>query len=108
MKALLTPIPSGRLLILDLWSEVVPVWFYTDSYFGTNFIWNMLNNFGGRTGLYGKIQTVATSPANALKANESSGQLVGLGLTPEAIEVWNANGSTLVCYSFPTLLFDLP
>ena len=69
--ALLTPVPLGRLIVLDLWSEVFPVWTWTDSFFNTYFIWNMLHNFGGRTGLYGRMPQVAQWPALALQANST-------------------------------------
>lgn len=86
IESLLHAVPHGKLIVLDLWSETVPVWNRTQNYFGTPFIWNMLHNFGGRSGLYGRLQQVAEWPALALQSNASSGVLVGLGLTPEAIE----------------------
>jgi alpha-N-acetylglucosaminidase len=46
----------------------------------------MLHNFGGRSGLYGRMPVIATVPAQALAANSTSSSLFGLGLTPEAIE----------------------
>ena len=39
MQALLKAVPRGSIIVLDLWSETVPVWTYTDSYYGTEFIW---------------------------------------------------------------------
>jgi alpha-N-acetylglucosaminidase len=97
MKALLHAVPHGKLLVLDLYSEDSPVWSRTDSYYGTPFIWNMLHNFGGRSGMFARLTTIANaadpkSPAFALAANATAtpsnqgGQLRGLGLTPEAIE----------------------
>jgi len=43
----------------------------------------MLHNFGGRTGLYGALQSVASLPAVAYR---QAPNMVGMGLTPEAIE----------------------
>jgi alpha-N-acetylglucosaminidase len=46
----------------------------------------MLHNFGGRTGLYGRLRQIAEMPAQALLTNSTGQSLVGIGLTPEAIE----------------------
>jgi len=43
----------------------------------------MLHNFGGRTGLYGALQNVASWPALTYS---QAPNMVGMGLTPEAIE----------------------
>ena len=79
-------VPAGGLLILDLESDERPIWSQTSSYYNTTFIWNMLHNFGGRTGMYGQLDTIATLPASALATNATTGVLMGIGLTPEAIE----------------------
>lgn len=85
IKALLNAVPDDKMIVLDLWSENHPVWNRTDAYFGKPWIWNMLHNFGGNISLYGRMDEVANSPANTLR-DPSSGKMVGIGLTPEAIE----------------------
>lgn len=85
IKALLNAVPNDRLLVLDLWSENHPVWNRTEAYYGKPWIWCMLHNFGGNISLYGRMDEVAKAPANALH-DPKAGQLVGIGLTPEAIE----------------------
>lgn len=85
IKALLNAVPNDKMIILDLWSENHPVWQRTEAYYGKPWIWNMLHNFGGNISLYGRMDEVATSPVNTLK-NPSAGKMVGIGLTPEAIE----------------------
>jgi alpha-N-acetylglucosaminidase len=82
-KALLDSVPNDRLLILDLWAEVAPIWKSTGSFYNHSFIWCMLHDFGGRSGLYGKLPDVNTGIADAL---EKSPYMMGIGLTPEAIE----------------------
>lgn len=72
------------MIILDLWSENRPLWQQFDSYYGKPFIWCMLHVFGGRRGLYGNLTRIATGPVAALSAPNST--MVGIGLTPEAIE----------------------
>jgi alpha-N-acetylglucosaminidase len=69
--------------MLDLWAEVQPIWPQTDSFFGTPFVWCMLHNFGGRTGLYGRLDAVASAP---LQARAQTPYMVGVGMAPEAIE----------------------
>ena len=46
------------MIVLDLYSEVVPQYLRLKSYFGQPFIWCMLHNFGGTLPMYGAIQSV--------------------------------------------------
>lgn len=73
----------GDMLILDLWSESEPQWQRTKSYWGKNWIWCQLHDYGQNMGMYGQIENVTVSSMQAL--NESKG-LVGFGLTPEGQE----------------------
>jgi len=85
IKALLNAVPDDKMILLDLWSERNPVWNKTEAYYGKPWIWCMLHNFGGNNSLYGRMNNVANDPASTLH-NEKRGRLLGLGLTPEAIE----------------------
>lgn len=85
MKALFSAVPDDRLVVLDLDSEVNPVWQRTEAFYGEQWIWNMLHNFGGRISLYGKMDVIANAPTEALHHPES-GKMKGIGLTMEAIE----------------------
>ncbi len=85
IKALLNAVPDDKMIILDLWSEKNPVWQKTEAYYGKPWVWCMLHNFGGNISLYGRMQNVANDPATTLHRPDK-GKLVGLGLTPEAIE----------------------
>jgi len=84
-KGLLASVPNDKMIILDLATEIEPVWKRTDAFYGKPWIWNMLNNFGGNTNLFGRMETVASEPANALH-DAKSGNMKGIGLTMEAIE----------------------
>ena len=84
-EALLKAVPNDRMVILDLATEIEPVWKRTDAFYGKPWIWNMLNNFGGNTNLFGRMETVATEPAKALN-DDHKGNLRGIGLTMEGIE----------------------
>ncbi|WP_257666716.1 alpha-N-acetylglucosaminidase [Parapedobacter tibetensis] len=85
IKALLNAVPNNHMIILDLISENHPVWSRTDAYYGKPWVWCMLHNFGGNISLYGRMNNVANDPAMALR-DEHSGDMLGIGLTPEAIE----------------------
>jgi len=85
IQALLSPVPDDKMIILDLFSEEYPMWQNTEAYYGKQWVWNMLQNFGGRVSMFGRMYNVAIDPAAAL-SDPSSKNLVGIGLTPEAIE----------------------
>lgn len=85
IKALLNAIPNDKMIVLDLWSENHPVWQRTEAYYGKPWIWNMLHNFGGNISLYGRMDEVASGAFKA-KQSAAAGNMLGIGLTPEAIE----------------------
>ncbi|XP_075033480.1 alpha-N-acetylglucosaminidase isoform X1 [Mixophyes fleayi] len=84
IRALLHGAPIGRIIVLDLFAENMPVYQSTESFYGQPFIWCMLHNFGGNHGLYGQVDSVNTGPFDALAFNNST--MVGTGITPEGIE----------------------
>ncbi|WP_293744824.1 alpha-N-acetylglucosaminidase [uncultured Pedobacter sp.] len=84
-EALLKAVPNDKMILLDLATEIEPVWKRTEGFYGKPWIWNMLNNFGGNTNLFGRMDVVATAPAQALN-DPKSGKMNGIGLTMEGIE----------------------
>ena len=54
IKALLTSVPLGSMIILDLDSTHREQYTRTQAYHGQPFIFNDLNNFGGEIGLFGR------------------------------------------------------
>ncbi len=84
-EALLKAVPNDKMILLDLATEIEPVWKRTDAFYGKPWIWNMLHNFGGNTNMFGRMETIATEPAKALH-DAKSGNLKGIGLTMEGIE----------------------
>ncbi|XP_063537881.1 alpha-N-acetylglucosaminidase [Cydia strobilella] len=83
VKAFLTAVPSGRMLILDLQSEQWPQYDLYQQYFGQPFVWCMLHNFGGTLGMFGNMKTINSDVYTARsKANST---MIGVGLTPEGI-----------------------
>ena len=83
-KAFLDAVPVGSMLILDLYSDGSPQWNRLDSYFGHHWVWNSLIVFGGRRGIYGTLDSLASSP---YADRNLSASLVGVGVTPEAIDM---------------------
>ncbi|XP_078319350.1 alpha-N-acetylglucosaminidase-like isoform X3 [Crassostrea virginica] len=83
MKALLTSVPQGEMIVLDLYSEIIPIFTRTESYYGQPFIWCMLHDFGGTMELYGALKLINEGPFNGRAFPNSS--MVGLGMTPEGI-----------------------
>ena len=73
------------MMLLDLAAEIEPVWKRTNAFYGRPWIWNMLHNFGGNISMFGRMNTVAAAPAEALH-DPAAGQLTGIGLTMEGIE----------------------
>lgn len=75
----LSGVPKDRLIILDLMSEADPIYKEKDGYNGRNFIWNMLNNFGGNYGMVGHIENLLNS-VNEMKNFDN---MIGFGYAPE-------------------------
>ncbi|WP_316798100.1 alpha-N-acetylglucosaminidase [Pedobacter frigidisoli] len=84
-EALLRAVPDDKMILLDLATEIEPVWKRTNGFYGKPWIWNMLHNFGGNTNLFGRMDVVATQPAAALR-HPQSGKMKGIGLSMEGIE----------------------
>ncbi len=85
VEAFLGDIPDDGVLILDLWTEMRPVWNRVQAYYGKPWLWCMVHNFGGNNNMFGVMPTLAREPAAALHHPES-GNMAGIGLTMEALE----------------------
>ncbi|CAG5128828.1 unnamed protein product [Candidula unifasciata] len=83
VKALVTSVPLGRMIILDLCAETLPVYQRVQSYYGQPFIWCMLHNFGGTMELYGAVDNINKGPFIARAFPNST--MIGIGLAPEGI-----------------------
>ncbi len=87
--------PNGKehLLVLDLYAEKAPNYNdgrpenpdhgYSPEFDGTPWVFCMLNNFGGRLGLYGHLDNLVNNIPLAMNTTE---KLKGVGITPEASE----------------------
>ncbi|XP_068202861.1 alpha-N-acetylglucosaminidase-like [Palaemon carinicauda] len=82
-KALVTSVPIGRMLVLDLASEMAPQYSRLESYFGQPFIFCMLHDYGGVDGFFGNVDGLLNNMMEA--RNFPNVTIVGTGLTPEGI-----------------------
>ncbi|KAJ6418316.1 hypothetical protein OIU84_001654 [Salix udensis] len=83
-KALLHSVPIGRLVVLDLFAEVKPIWITSEQFYGVPYIWCMLHNFAGNLEMYGYLDSVASGPVEARTSENST--MVGVGMSMEGIE----------------------
>ncbi len=83
VKAYVTSVPQGRLIVLDLYAEEHPTYNKLDSFFGQPFIWVMLHNFGGSLSMYGDLESINKGPFLARSFPNST--MVGTGIAPEGI-----------------------
>ncbi|XP_068641761.1 alpha-N-acetylglucosaminidase-like isoform X2 [Aristolochia californica] len=84
MQALLHSVPIGRLVVLDLFAEVKPIWHSSEHFYGVPYIWCMLHNFAANIEMYGVLDSVASGPLEALGSKNST--MVGVGMCMEGIE----------------------
>ena len=99
IKSFVTGPPIGSLIVLDLYAEVSPIYNTTGlphgGFFGAPWIYSTIFNFGGRSGLYGRLDQLQAGLNQALGANASASNelisssgngMLGIGAAPEAIE----------------------
>jgi alpha-N-acetylglucosaminidase len=95
-KEALDTIPKGGFIVLDLYSDGLAKW-EDKGYYGHDFLWCMLHNFGGKTGLHGRYEPMLQNYYNALEKYPDG--VKGVGATPEGLET---------CPVLYDLLFELP
>ena len=82
-----------RILVLDLYCDEVPQWNKRDIFQHNPWIWCILYNFGGNSGMFGKLDEIFDQQAE-VKSHPSGKFFRGIGALPEAIEnnpvIWNA------------------
>ena len=95
-KYSLTAVPAGRLVVLDLFSDGSPAFDSYNGYAPQDAVFCAIPNFGGRSGLMGRLNNLAD---NYFKYKAKYPSIKGVGAAPEAIE------QTPVSYD---LIFQLP
>ncbi|XP_050283732.1 alpha-N-acetylglucosaminidase [Quercus robur] len=84
MKALLHSVPFGKMIVLDLFADVKPIWKNSSHFYGTPYVWCMLHNFGGNIEMYGILDAISSGPVDARVSKNST--MVGVGMCMEGIE----------------------
>lgn len=104
-QKMIDEVPQGKVLVLDLfsesrpqWGDIQSSWYRKNGFEQHNWVYCMLLNFGGNTGLFGKMDRVINSYYLARQSPQAA-KMVGVGATPEGIE------NNPVMYE---LLFELP
>jgi len=83
--ALLSRVPNDRMVILDLACDFRPIWSSREAFYGKQWVYSVIHNFGGKSSLGGDLTFFAGDSAKTLAA-PNHGHLVGSGLAPEGVE----------------------
>ncbi|MCQ2294324.1 MAG: alpha-N-acetylglucosaminidase [Bacteroidales bacterium] len=84
LKAYLTAVPQGKMMLLDYFCEKTEVWRLSEAFYGQPFIWCYLGNFGGNTMLVGDIPAIGSKYDQAIK--DQPGNMMGVGSTLEGFD----------------------
>ena len=76
---------SEHTAVLDMFCESEPKWEKTNHFHGLPWLWSIITNFGGRSGLGAPIQKIVNDLHSA-KTNIPKEKMIGLGYVPEGIE----------------------
>lgn len=85
IRAYLTAVPQGRMIILDYYCDYQPVWKTTDNFYGLPYIWCYLGNFGGNTMIEGDFAKSSAEIDEVL--THGGDNLAGIGSTLEGFGV---------------------
>ena len=92
LGALVSKVPNERLLLLDLavdynknfWKSEVN-WVYYKGFYGKQWVYSVIPNMGGKTGMTGILEFYANGHLEAL-SSPNKGNLIAHGMAPEGIE----------------------
>ncbi|MDF2190141.1 alpha-N-acetylglucosaminidase [Paraflavitalea sp. CAU 1676] len=81
---MLTALDKSHILVQELFGEATNNWELRKGYEGSPFIWCIVNNFGERPGIFGKLQRYADE-TNRARNSEFAPYMQGVGIMPEGI-----------------------
>ena len=81
---ILSKLDKSKVLVQELFGENTANWETRKAYEGTPFIWCTVTNFGGKSGLYGKLQRFSNEIHRADESSFAS-FMKGVGIMPEGI-----------------------
>ncbi|KAF9621704.1 hypothetical protein IFM89_027270 [Coptis chinensis] len=72
LQALLHSVPFGKMIVLDLFAYVKPIWEESSQFYGTPYVWCLLHNFGGNIEMYGILDVISSGPVDARISQNST------------------------------------
>ena len=84
VKAYLSGVPKGKMILLDYFCDHTPLWERTDNFHGHDYIWCFLGNFGGTTFLVGNPKELSKRIDKVTAAGGKN--YAGLGSTLEGFD----------------------
>lgn len=92
LQSLVSKVPDDKMLLLDLavdynrcfWKTEVN-WEFYKGMFGKEWVYSVIPNMGGKSGLTGELEVYANGRLDALNS-PNRGNLVGYGMAPEGLE----------------------
>ncbi|OAB45758.1 alpha-N-acetylglucosaminidase [Paenibacillus antarcticus] len=84
-KEILQHVIPEQALVLDLWCESHPTWESNEAFQGIPWVWCMIQNYGGKNGMFGNLETIAHDPIATIH-NPAAGRMSGIGMAMEGIE----------------------
>ncbi len=85
VKAFLQDVPDNRMIIIDLANESFHGWKELDGFFGKEWIYSIIHDFGGRNQMFGNLPFYASNPIKMLR-DPNHGNMVGFGISPEGVD----------------------
>lgn len=82
LEALLSGVNENQMVVLDLFSDGKPQWGRTGAFGGKPWLWCIINNWGGKQGMYGRLGEVGHTLPGLLGKPEA-GRLSGIGTLNE-------------------------
>jgi len=85
IEAYVSPVPKGRLIMLDYYCDRMEIYRNTRNFYGQDFIWSYLGNFGGSTMIVGDIKDISMKLDRVF--TDAPESCVGVGCTLEGLDV---------------------
>ncbi len=85
VKAYLSGVPKGKMILLDYFCDNTPLWEKTDNFHGHDYIWCFLGNFGGTTFMIGNPKESSRKIDKCVA--EGGKNMAGIGSTLEGFDV---------------------
>lgn len=85
VAAFLTDIPDDKILILDLYAETSPQWSRLENFYGKQWMFSIIPNWGGSNHLGGDL-TEYVKLISEMKERKNIGNLIAFGYSPEGTE----------------------